>query len=354
MRKFYLTLTILTSLVHGAAVPTAGEIDTVETLMNYRVTKGNVWKDPQTDQALWRLNQRGELVQAACDSDITFTTPTAAFNAGSIMGRYLTDPTTNAPQPTTRSAVLSSLVSDPNWNSLLTIMKKHRISQNRVLHDCFGRDLFEVGPGVRNQAADVRDIVDVPTLIAAIEPVIRGAAAPAPVAAVPAPSEAARANYDSFLLFRVSRTFMCTAPRTGEQLYRFVDDAIIAAAQDDDVLPNLSNVVALMSTAMANPPAVTMVGTVTPGLSMIFANPDMNRLYQLVEDSRRTMGNLLADAIGRPLYTAGPGSRAQVVNMKDIYDTTSLIKAVFGIFPEALRPVPVAAIACVSCAAHHH
>ena len=67
MRTLFILLPILASL-YGAAVPTAGEIDTVETLMNFRVSKGNVWKDPQTNQPLHRLNHRNELVLAACDA----------------------------------------------------------------------------------------------------------------------------------------------------------------------------------------------------------------------------------------------------------------------------------------------
>lgn len=348
MRTFFLIIPILTSLLHGAAAPTVGEIETVEILMNFRVTRGNTWKDPQTDQSLYRLNHRGELVQAACDSDITFTTATTAFNAGTIMGRYLVD-ASSLPQASTRSAALTALVSDQNWNSLLTIMKKHRVSQNKILRDCFGRDLFEAGLGVRNPAADVRDIVDIPTLIAAIEPVVRAAAAPAVVAVAPVFTPAESANYEAFLAFRMSRNVMCTAPRTGEQLYRFVDGAIVAAAKDDDVQPNLSNVVTLMAAAMAAPPIATALGTVAPGLSTIFADANLNRLYQLVEDSRRTLGNWLTDAIGRPLYIASAGARVQVVNMKDISDTTSLMRAVFDFFPENLRPV---APVC-SCGSHH-
>jgi hypothetical protein len=42
------------------------------------------------------------------------------------------------------------------------------------------------------------------------------------------------------------------------------------------------------------------------------------------------------DAIGRPLCLQ---TREQIVNMFDISDTASLLKAVFGIFPEAIRPV---------------
>lgn len=349
MRTFFLIIPILTSLLYGAVAPTVGETETVETLMNFRVTRGNTWKDPQTDQPLYRLNHRDELVQAACDSDITFTTPTTPFNAGTIMGGYLTDPAT-LPKASARSAAVAALVGDQNWNSLLTIMKKHRVSQNRILHDCFGRDLFEVGLGIRNPAADVRDIVDIPTLIAAIEPVIRGAGAVAVVAAAPAFTAAESANYEAFLTFRMGRSVMCTAPRTGEQLYRFVDGAIVVAAKDDDVQSNLSNVVTLMTTAMTNPPVPTAVGTVAPGLSLIFADANLNRLYQLVEDSRRTLGNWLTDAIGRPLYIASAGARVQVVNMKDIVDTTSLVKAVFGFFPETLRPV---AHVCTSCVGHH-
>ncbi len=351
MRTFFLIIPILTSLLYGAVtpVPTVGETETVEILMNFRVTRGNTWKDPQTDQPLYRLNHRGELVQAACDSDITFTNTTTPFNAGTIMGGYLTAPAT-IPQASTRSAALTALVGDQNWNSLLTIMKKHRVSQNRVLRDCFGRDLFEVGLGVRNPAADIRDITDIPTLIAAIEPVIRGAEAVAVAAAAPAFTAAESANYEAFLTFRIGRTVMCTAPRTGEQLYRFVDGAIVPAAKDDDVQPNLSNVVALMTAAMAAPPAPTPVGIVAAPLSLIFADANLNRLYQLVEDSRRTLGNWLTDAIGRPLYMASAGTRVQVVNMKDIVDTTSLVKAVFGFFPEPLRPV---AHVCTSCVGHH-
>ncbi len=74
MRTFFVILPILASLLYGAdPVPTVGETETVEALMDYRVTKGNTWKDAQTDQPLYRLNNKDKLVQAACDLDITFT-----------------------------------------------------------------------------------------------------------------------------------------------------------------------------------------------------------------------------------------------------------------------------------------
>ncbi len=249
------------------------------------------------------------------------------------MGGYLVDPAT-LPQPSMRNALLTALVMDQNWNSLLTIIKKHRVSQNRIVHDCFGRDLFEVSLGIRNPAADIRDIVDIPTLITAIEPVIREAVAVAADAA-PVFTPAETTNFEAF---RISRGMMCLEPRTGAQLYRAIDGTLVAAAKDNDVLPNLSNLVTLTTVA-------------APGLAVIFADANLNRLYQLVEDSRRAHGRLLTDAIGRALYSASLGGRVQIVNMQDIADTTGLLNAVFGFFPENLRPVvPV----CASCAALHH
>ena len=63
MRTLFILLPILASL-HGAAsplAPTAGEIETVESLMNFRVVRGNIWKDVQTDQPLYRLNHKMSL-----------------------------------------------------------------------------------------------------------------------------------------------------------------------------------------------------------------------------------------------------------------------------------------------------
>ena len=357
MRTFFILLPILASL-YGAAVPTAGEIDTVETLMNFRVARGNVWKDPQTDQPLHRLNHRNELVQAACDADITFTTAATSFSAGTIMGGYLastcSSSSSNLPQATARSSVLSALVADQKWNTLLSLVKNYRVSQGRIARDCFGRELFEVGSSSiavvgtsasscvateRKSAADVRDIIDISTLIGAIEPAIREAGMPVAAAAVNIFTAAELSNYESLLAFRAGRSVMSVEPRTGQQLYRFVNDVLVAAAKDGDVLPDLSNLVTLMVASTMSSPIVTSVGTVSSALTSLFSDENLNRLYQLVENSRRGQGRLLVDAIGRPLYKAGLGTREQIVNMLDITDTASLLKAVFGFFSENLRPV---------------
>jgi hypothetical protein len=129
---------------------------------------------------------------------------------------------------------------------------------------------------------------------------------------------------------------MSVEPRTGEQLYRIVNDVLVPAAKDGDVLPNLSNLVALVASSYNTPPVATCVGAVNPSLSVIFADANLNRLYQLVEDTRRAQGRMSVDAIGRPLCLQ---TRVQIVNMLDITDTTSLLKAVFGFFSENLRPV---------------
>jgi len=346
MRTLFILLPILASL-HGAGTPsdpTAGEIETVETLMNYRLSRGNVRQDIQTAQPLHRLNHRNELVQAACDADITFTTATTSFNAGTIMGGYLVSPdVSHLPQATIRSAALSTLVADQKWNTLLTLAKNYRVSLGRIARDCFGRELFEVSAGVgvvaateRKPAADIRDIVDISTLIAAIEPAIREAGMPAAAAVAPVFTAAEVSNYESLLAFRVGRSVMSVEPRTGEQLYRIVNDVLVPAAKDGDVLPNLSNLVALVASSYNTPPVATCVGAVNPSLSVIFADANLNRLYQLVEDTRRTQGRMSVDAIGRPLCLQ---TRVQIVNMLDITDTTSLLKAVFGFFSENLRPV---------------
>jgi len=351
MRTLFILLPILASL-YGAAAPsdpTAGEIDTVETLMNYRVSRGNVWQDPQTNQPLQRLNHRNELVQAAHDTDVTFTTAATTFNAGSIMGSYLMDPAlANSLQTTIRSPELSTLVADQKWNTLLTLAKNYRVSLGRVARDCFGRELFEVSAvsGVvaaieRKPAADIRDIVDISTLIAAIEPAIREAGMPAAAAVAPIFTAAELANYESLLAFRAGRSVMSVEPRTGEQLYRIVNDVLVPAAKDGDVLPNLSNLVALVASSYTTPPVATCVGAVNPSLSVIFADANLNRLYQLVEDTRLAQGRMSVDAIGRPLCIQ---TRVQIVNMLDITDTTSLLKAVFGFFSENLRPVLPAGI----------
>ncbi|MEI7494480.1 MAG: hypothetical protein WCJ92_07805 [Alphaproteobacteria bacterium] len=356
MRTLFILLPILASL-YGAAAPSVGEIDTVETLMNFRVVRGNVWKDPQTDRPLHRLNHRNELVQAACDADITFTTETTPFNAGAIMGGYLastgSSSSSNLPQATTRSSVLSALVADQKWNAFLTLAKNYRVSQGRIARDCFGRELFEVGAssgsgsGVateRKPAADVRDIIDISTLIAAIEPAIREAGMPAAAGAALVFTAAELSNYESLLAFRVGRSVMSVEPRTGQQLYRVVNDVLVAAAKDGDVLPDLSNLVALMVASTMSSPMATSVGTISCTLTSLFSDENLNRLYQLVENSRRGQGRLLVDAIGRPLYKAGLGTREQIVNMFDITDTASLLKAVFGFFPEGVRPTIPAGI----------
>jgi hypothetical protein len=344
MRTLFILLPILASL-YGAAVPTAGEIDTVETLMNFRVSKGNVWKDPQTNQPLHRLNHRNELVQAACDTDVTFTTAATPFNASTIMGGYLMDPAlANFPQATAISPVLSGLVADQKWNALLSLAKNYRISLRRIARDCFGRELFEVGASSnaaagaapeRKQAADIRDIVDISTLIAAIEPAIREAGMPAAAVAAPVFTAAELSNYESLLAFRVGRSVMSIEPRTGQQLYRVANNVLVPAAKDGDVLPNLSNLVALMASSYITAPVATCVGAVNPSLSVIFAETNLSRLYQLVEDSRRAQGRMSVDAIGRPLCLE---TRVQIVNMLDITDTASLLKAVFGFFSEGIRP----------------
>jgi hypothetical protein len=354
MRTLFILLPILASL-YGAAAPSVGEIDTVETLMNFRVVRGNVWKDSQTDQPLHRLNHKNELVQAACDADITFTTAATSFNAGTIMGSYLASIDTcnsssaaNLPQATVRSAVLSALVADQKWNAFLTLAKNYRVSLGRIARDCFGRELFEVAVSAgavaaaeRKPTADVRDIVDISTLIAAIEPAIREAGMPAAAVSVPVFTAAELSNYESLLAFRAGRSVMSIEPRTGQQLYRFINDVLVPAAKDGDVLPNLSNLVALMASSYTTPPVATCVGAVNPSLATIFADTNLNRLYQLVEDSRRAQGRMSVDAIGRPLCLE---TRVQIVNMFDITDTASLLKAVFGFFPEGVRPTIPAGI----------
>ena len=141
-------------------------------------------------------------------------------------------------------------------------------------------------------------------------------------------------------------------PRTSEQLCRFAEGTLVPAAKDDDVLPDLSNVTILLTAAMMPAAGGAPVMPVVINLAPVFADANLNRLYQLVEDSRRGQGRLLADAIGRPLYKASLGSRVQIVNMQDIIDTSSLLTAVLSFFAENLRPV-VPMCACGShCAAH--
>ena len=346
MRTLFILFPILASL-YGAATPSVGEIDTVETLMNFRAARGNVWRDLQTGQPLERRSHKNEFVQAACDADITFTTATTTFNAGTIMGGYLEN-TETFPQATTSSAMLSALVADQKWNALLSLAKNHRVSLGRIARDCFGRELFEVAVSAgavaaaeRRPAADVRDIVDISTLIAAIEPAIREAGMPAAAVSAPVFTAAELSNYESLLAFRVGRSVISIEPRTGQQLYRFINDVLVPAAKDGDVLPNLSNLVALMASSYTTPLVATCVGAVNPSLATIFADANLNRLYQLVEDTRRAQGRMSVDAIGRPLCLQ---TRVQIVNMLDISDTASLLKAVFGFFPEGVRPTIPAGI----------
>ena len=330
MRTFLILLPIFASL-HGATTttPSTGEIETIETLMNFRLNKEHVWRDPITDQLLHRVNNKGETVQAAYDADITLS----PFNAPSIIANYLAEPN-SPPQATKRSEELIGLVSNQNWKALLELVKNYRLSKGEIAKDCFGNGLFELCPTENKPAANLRDITNISTLIDAIEPAIR-AVSPLPERTTAAFTAAERTNYDAFTAFRTAHNVMCVDQRTGGQLYKIINDALVKAVKDTDVLPDLSNLVTLMAAAVANKPAAITVGLVPSTLSPVFSDANFNRLYQLVEDARRAQGRLLIDAIGRPLVLE---NRVQVVDMQNITDIPSLLKAVFEFFPETIRP----------------
>lgn len=107
-----------------------GEVETIEALMNFRVSKENIWKDIQTDQPLYRINSKAEPMQAARDEDITLS----PFNAGTIMDGYLTKPD-SLPRTNPRSEALTALVNNSTWNKLLTLAKNYRISLGRIAKD---------------------------------------------------------------------------------------------------------------------------------------------------------------------------------------------------------------------------
>ena len=364
--KFLLLPLILCTLFASSSSPATravlapGEISTIETLISYRASCGNVWKDLQTDEPLHRLNDKNVLVQAGYDADVTLTTPNSVFNAGTLLASYLMPApevvggaaAANLPQPSVRSAELTIIASDTRWSNLLTLLKRKRLSLGRVAKDCLNHDLFELNRGVRNQAADIRDIKDIPSLISALEPVINELVPPA------APGVVARnltgaetSNFNAFQAFRVRNNLKYLDPRTGEQLYRIVNDAPVPAAKDDDVARDLSNLVELATSAMQ--PATVPAGVIIlTGLQAIFNDPNLNRLYQITENTRRRHGSLLTDAIGAPIYLVNSGNRAQAVKMFDIIDTNSLFNAIFNFFPVDLRPVVLVNVC--SCGTQHN
>lgn len=324
MRTFFILLPILASL-YGAITPTTGEINTIEALLTFRKSKANVWRDVLTNEPLYRVNNAGEFVQAARDEDITLS----PFNAGTIMGSYLSNPS-SVPQATFRSTELTGLVNNLIWNKLLILAKNYRASLGRIAKDCLGNDLFElVESNNRKPAADIRDIVDIPSLIAAVEPAIR-AALPLPAKAPLAFSEALANNFSDFLDFRTTQNDMRLDPRTNQKLYRIVNDTLVPAARDSDVKPDLSNLVLLMREKIAT--GSSAARSCLPGA---LSDQNIDRLYRIVEEVRRAQGHLAVDAAGRPLYLE---TRVQAVDMQDVTDAVSLVKAVFGFFAENLRP----------------
>lgn len=161
---------IAPSVVSGQAliraplpVLTAGERATAEALLGFRRTKNFFWLDPRTGQSLYRVVGE-EQTQAAKDDDVHVNLD----NAGTIMSGYLNDAKT-IPAASAIPAALTAIFADANWNRLYTLVETARRGENRFMFDCLGNPLYKLSLGARAQAVDMREIVDIPTLINAVE-----------------------------------------------------------------------------------------------------------------------------------------------------------------------------------------
>lgn len=328
MQIFLLILTIITSL-HGAGslAPSTNDIDTIEKLIDFRASKGNVWKDNLTEQSLYRYNAAGNPVQAGYDADITLS----PFNASSIMLGYLSNPS-SLPQSTSRSSELTGLVEDTHWKALFTLVKNYRVSLGRIAKDCLGKDLYELVGSEYKPAADMKDITNISTLIDAISPCITAATPTGPAAEPPVFPAALLANFDRFLAFRANLNKMRIDFR-GNKLYRINNNNPVAAADDLDVKEDLSNLVDLMCGAATR--GLSTSGPSSGPASDMLSDSNVKRLYEMIETYRKTHNFFSKDAAGRALCLEdGTAS----VDMKSIVDKNSLFRAIFQFFNESLRP----------------
>ncbi|MCE2717035.1 MAG: hypothetical protein ACK4V2_00775 [Pseudomonadota bacterium] len=332
MRFFLIMLTIITSLYYeaeGAMTPSQNDIAAIEGLIDYRASKGNVWRDNLTNQSLYRYNAAGAPVQAGLDADITLS----PLNATTITMGYLNNPD-SPPQATSRSSELTCLIEDPHWKVLYMLTKNYRISLGRTQKDCLGKDLYElVGSSEYKPAADMRDITNISSLIDAIAPCITAATATGPVAGIPEFSDALMTNFDRLLTFRGNLNKIRVDSR-GNRLYRIdKSNTLVVAAYDLDVKEDLSNLVDLMCDAVTQGMPISSASS-TPASDML-SDSNLKRLYEMVETYRKSYNFFSRDAAGRALYLE---DRTQSVDMRGIIDKKSLLMTIFQFFHESLRP----------------
>ena len=335
MSKFSkVLLPLLTILTLNAAAPTAGEIATTEALLGFRVTRNIVWLDPLNQGPLHlRGSNNEEFVVAAKDDDVHANLD----NAGTIMGGYLAN-ANSIPAATSKPAALVALLADANWNRLFVLAEKYRKSLGNIMRDCFGREIYRLRLGAADTVGNTRDVIDIPSLVAVIQPVVvAGAAVLAPV--VPELTAGERATAEALLTFRRGRNFVWLDPRTRQALCRLDGDNFIHAAKDDDVHANLDNAGTIMGGYLANAASVPAATTVPAALTSLFADANYNNLYTLVETARRAQNRFVFDCLGNPLYKLTMGNRAQSVDMREIIDIPTLLTAVEAYFPAGCRSI---------------
>ena len=340
MSKFSkVLLPLLTILTLNAAAPTAGEIATTEALLSFRVARNVVWLDPLNNQPLHRRTNNDDFVVAAKDDDVHANLD----NAGTIMGGYLANAAA-LPAATARPAALVALLGDANWNRLFILAEKYRRSINNIMRNCFGREIYRLRLGAADTVGNTSDIVDLPSLIAVIQPlVIAGVAVAPPV--VPAFSAGEIATAEALLTFKRGRNVVWLDPRTSQALCRLDGENFVHASKDDDVHANLDNAGVIMGGYLANAASIPIATAVPASLTALFADANYNSLYTLVETARRAQNRFVFDCLGNPLYKLTMGNRAQSVDMREIIDVPTLLTAVEAYFPVACRPVVAGVVA---------
>ncbi len=330
---------LITLTLNAAAVPTAGETATTEALLGFRVTRNIVWIDPLNNEPLHRRANNDDFVVAAKDDDVHANLD----NAGTIMGAYLADAAV-IPARTARAVALTALIADPHWSRLFTLAEKYRKSLGNIMRNCFGREIYRLRLGAADTVGNTRDIIDIPSLIAVIQPVVvTGAAVAAPV--VPAFSAGERATAEALLTFRRGRNVVWLDPRTNQALCRLDGENFVHAAKDDDVHANLDNAGMIMGGYLANSATIPAATAIPATLTALFADANYNNLYTLVETARRGQNRFVFDCLGNPLYKLTMGNRAQSVDMREIIDIPTLLTAVEAYFPVGCRPVVAGLVA---------
>lgn len=340
MSKFSKVLvTLLTTLALNAAGPTAGEIASTEALLSFKVLRNIVWIDPLTNEPLHRRINNGEFVKAAKDDDVHANLD----NVGIIMGGYLAN-LQSIPSATIRIAAVTELVGNANWRRLFVTLEKSRRLVNNTMRDCFGAEIFRLRLGAADPVGNTRDVVDIPTLLNAIAPsVVSGQAFVR--ASLPALTVGERSTAEALLGFRRTNNFLWLDPRTGQSLYRVINEEQVRAAKDDDVHANLDNAGTIMGGYLTDARTIPGATAVPAALTAIFADANWNRLYTLVETAKRGENRFMFDCLGNPLYKLSLGVSAQAVDMREIIDIPTLLNAVELYFPQSCRqnivPVPV-------------